>query len=173
MSMELQELSLQSLPLIKIDFCRPYNPPSVTPNFVILTTRRCPICYLFNFQFPLLVQCRPLSFHVRLRPAGDWGSGLLELHVYYWDEMTDSLHNEIGSGLALGDKSEDILDICGTTSSNMVAPRFSPIAASVTTKINNVISFVRQRAACTAGLFIRYLSVQTGMVCSVMWFDIL
>ena len=30
------------------------------------------------------VQCRPLC--VCVRAAGDWGSGLGELHVYYWDE---------------------------------------------------------------------------------------
>ena len=39
------------------------------------------------FQFPLPlppVQCRPLC--VCVRAAGDWGSGLGELHVYYWDE---------------------------------------------------------------------------------------
>ena len=64
------------------------------------------------------MQRRPLSVHVRLRAAVDRGSGLWELHVYYWDEMTYSPHYEIRSGLALGEKSEDILDICGTTRGN-------------------------------------------------------
>ena len=120
MSLELQELSLQSLPLIKVDFCRPCNPPSVTPNLVILTTRRGPICIVICSisSSPSQVQCRPLSVHVRLRAAGDWGSGLWELHVYYWDEMTHSPHYEIRSGFALADKTDDILDICGTTRSN-------------------------------------------------------
>ena len=35
----------------------------------------------------------------------------------YWDEMTRSPHYEISSGFALADKTDDILDICGTTSS--------------------------------------------------------
>ena len=62
------------------------------------------------------MQCRPLC--VRVRAAGDWGSGLWELHVYYWDEMTDSPHYEIKSGFSLSDESDDIGDISGTTSSN-------------------------------------------------------
>ena len=46
---------------------------------------------------------------------GDGGSGLWELHVYYWDEMTHSPHYEIRSGYALADKPDDILGIFGTT----------------------------------------------------------
>ena len=39
--------------------------------------------------------------------------------MYYWDEMTPmSPHYETRSGFALADKSDDILDMCGTTSSN-------------------------------------------------------
>ena len=84
--------------------------------------------------------------------------------MYYWDEMTDSPHYEIGSGFALADKSDDILDICGTTSSNRagawsrhefalifpttqqssafsMSPRTSPLAASGATNVKNVVRF--------------------------------
>ena len=87
--------------------------------------------------------------------------------MYYWDEMTHSPHYEIKSGSTLTDKSDEIIDICGTISSNracawrhgecmgllccgkyqckyMAAPRSSPIAANVTTKIKHVARFVRQ-----------------------------
>ena len=127
------------------------------------------------FQFPLPlppVQCRPLC--VCVRAAGDWGSGLGELNMYYWDEMTHSAHDEIKGGFSLAEKSDDIFDICSTISSNracawrhgectgllccgkyqckfMAAPRSSPIAASVTTKIKHVARFVCQ----CCGLFPR------------------
>ena len=57
-----------------------------------------------NYFFPIstfppssTVQCRPLC--VCVRAAGDWGSGLGELHVYYWEKMTHSAHYEIKGGL--------------------------------------------------------------------------
>ena len=53
------------------------------------------------------MQCR---YCVRVWAAGDWDSGLWELHVYYWDEMTDSLYHEMKSGFALADKFDDIVD---------------------------------------------------------------
>ena len=87
--------------------------------------------------------------------------------MYYWDEMTHSPHYEIKGGFALADKSDDIVDICGTPCSNrayawrlgeqqgplccgkyqckcMAAPRSSPIAANVTMKMNIGSRFVRQ-----------------------------
>ena len=38
--------------------------------------------------------------------------------MYYWDEMTYSPHCEMKSGFTLADNSDDIFDICCTTSSN-------------------------------------------------------
>ena len=50
--------------------------------------------------------------------AGDWGSGLLELYVYYWVDMKRSLYYKIKRGFALADKSNDIVDICDLTGIN-------------------------------------------------------
>ena len=121
-----------------------------------------------KFQFPLPlppVQCRPLC--VCVRAAGDWGSGLGELHVYYWDEtiIVRTMRQRVDLHWRINLMT--FFYICGTTSSNracawrhgectgllccgkyqckfMVAPRSSPIAASVTTKIKHVARFVRQ-----------------------------
>ena len=111
------------------------------------------------------VQCRPLC--VCVRAAGDWGSGLGELHVYYWDETITVRTMRQRVDLHWRINLMTFFYICGTTSSNracawrhgectgllccgkyqckfMVAPRSSPIAASVTTKIKHVARFVRQ-----------------------------
>ena len=50
--------------------------------------------------------------------AGDWSSGLSEIYVYYWDEMTHSPYYKMKIGFVLVDKSDDIVDICGTTNIN-------------------------------------------------------
>ena len=102
-----------------------------------------------------------------MRAAGDWGSGLGELHVYYWDETITVRTMRQRVDLHWRINLMTFFYICGTTSSNracawrhgectgllccgkyqckfMVAPRSSPIAASVTTKIKHVARFVRQ-----------------------------
>ena len=77
----------------------------MTPNLVILTTRRGPYCNLFFFQFPVplpRVQCRPLCVWA----AGDWGAA----HVFLGQD-DHSVHYEIKGGFTLAEKSDDIFDI--------------------------------------------------------------
>ena len=57
-----------------------------------------------------------------MRDAGDWSCGLWELHMYHWDKMIHSPHNKIKSIFALADKSNDIVDICGTTTRVCLKP---------------------------------------------------
>ena len=45
--------------------------------------------------------------------TGDWGRGVWELHMYYWDEKTHIPHYELQNGFALADKSDDMFAICG------------------------------------------------------------
>ena len=74
---------------------------------------------LYGIGYPFSVWKSSYVMCVRVRAAGDWGNGLCELHMYYWDKMTHSPHYEIKSEFSLADKSDDIVVICGTTSSNM------------------------------------------------------
>ena len=76
--------------------------------------------------------------------------------MYYWDRMNVDFHRRTNLmtlmtfvaplaaiGLVCGDL-ENAWDCCVVGNKFMAAPRSSPIAASVTTKINHVTRFVHK-----------------------------